>query len=259
MLESRPTAGGVAAESRSTKFVAWAVAVLILVTGCWIVWSATRLMSADMTSGAARKRVERWIQSNEAIQLAQWVDTRESLIKAVRIAPDNADLHIDLANLYVALGARRWDDEPGRKDDFTQAIEQLQRALELRPTDGMSWARLAMSYYAVGEIGPPLFEAWDRALQLAPVDPPVHQVLLETVMAIWPQATPEMQAWVQHFYMAAPEPTRKIIQRMGEVHGLEFELPEEAASAPQEGEAPPPEAAAAASKPTVLNSERSIR
>lgn len=204
--------------------LAWGVAALLLVVAVWVFWQAPRLMAADMASGAARHRVAGWIGSQEPIQLVQWVDTRESLLKAVHIAPDNADLRIDLANLYIALGARRWTDEAGRKDDFTQAIEQLRTALTLRPTDGMTWARLAMSYYAVGKVGPELFDAWDTGLRYAPVDPPVHQVLLETAMAIWPQATPDMQAWVQNFYAQAPPPTRKVIEQMGKRHGLEFEM-----------------------------------
>ena len=217
---------------RRTDALAWLVAaVLALVTG-WVVLKSTQLMSADMSSGAARHRVGKWISNNDPISLAQWVETRDSLQKAVRTAPESADLHVDLANLYVALGVRRWDDEAGRIEDFTQAIEQLRQVLALRPTDGMSWARLAMSYFAVGQVGPELFDAWETALRHAPVDPPVHQVLLETAMAVWPQATPDMQAWVQNFYVAAPPATRKIIERMGEVHGLEFEMAE-AASAPE--------------------------
>lgn len=212
---------------------AWAVAAVAAGCTAWVLWQAPPLIRADMGSGAARHRVAKWIASNEPFTLGQWVETRDALQKAARTLPDNADLQIDLANLYLALGVRRWNDEAGRKQDFERAQEHLTRVVNLRPTDGMSWARLAQTHFVLEDVGPPLFDAWDEALRRAPVDPPVHQVLLETAMGVWPQATPEMQAWVQHFYMAAPPETRKVIERMGEVHGLEFEAPPEAASAPE--------------------------
>ena len=49
-------------------------------------------------------------------------------------------------------------------------------------------------------------------------------MLLETALATWAVATPQMQAWAQAFFAASADPQRKAINQMAQRYGLRFDL-----------------------------------
>ena len=183
-----------------------------------------RLVRADMAAMATRKQVTQWASGAvEPPAPPAWQAAQEALQTALAITPDNPGLQEQMGDLHAVAGRRDWPDPAARTQHFTQAAGYYQRALSLRPGDPQTWASLAAAYQGTGQWGAPLHDAWARALQLGPNEGHVQPMLLETALATWNQATPQMQQWAMRLFEASPEAQRRAINASAGQHGLHFD------------------------------------
>ena len=103
------------------------------------------------------------------------------------------------------------------------------------PDSRRRWASLAAAYYGARVFGAPLQEAWARALALGPHEGHVQPMLMDLALATWPDASPDMQKWVEDTFESAPESTRIEINKMAAHRGLKLSM---AASSPSTDASP---------------------
>lgn len=207
--------------------------VLAVGIGSWATYQGQRLIRADLLSAGTRKQVSAWVSGAAAPGSQQdWDDALATLTAAQSITPDSPSLQEILGDLHMVAGRRNWDEVPVRLHHFNQAVAQYRMALALRPTDPQTWASLAAAYQGAGETGEILRQAWSRALELGPNEGHVQPMLLETLLATWSGATPDMQAWAKAFFEASAEPQRKAINTMARRYGLRFDVDVPAPTAP---------------------------
>ncbi len=204
--------------------------LLAIAIGGWACYEGQRLIRADALSLGARRQVGNWASgaTSPATQ-TDWDDAQAALTAALAITPDNPGLQENLGDLHMVAGRRFWADVPLRLQHFNQAVAQYQKALDLRPADPQTWASLAAAYQGAGQTGSSLHQAWAKALALGPNEGHVQPMLLETALATWATASPQMQAWAQAFFLASAEPQRKAINEMARRYGLRFDLEQPAA------------------------------
>ena len=206
----------------------WCNLALLLVAitvGTWVIYESQRLMRADLLAVGTRKQVGNWASgAAEPTSQLDWDDALATLTAAQTITPDNPGLQEAIGDLHMVAGRRVWADMPLRLRHFGLAAAQYRAALNLRPADPQTWASLAAAYQGAGDTGSKLHQAWAKALALGPNEGHVQPMLLETALATWAVATPQMQAWAQAFFAASADPQRKAINQMAQRYGLRFDL-----------------------------------
>lgn len=172
-------------------------------------WHGVPLLRSDLASQGARLQVDTWARQGQGWTVEDWQRTRESLLRALDIAPDDPVLHVTLAQLYVTQGLVAWTDDEQRTAYFEEALVHQQRALALRPTDGFTWAQVALGTVALNQGPEPLRQAWAQALRHAPREAPVQRALLDLTLARWDTVPPEMRAWARQVWREATPAQRK--------------------------------------------------
>ena len=225
----------VSSRNTSTRWRNVPLLLVAIAVGAWVLYESQRLVRADLLAVGTRKQVGSWASgAAEPTSQLDWDKALATLSAAQAITPDNPGLQEAIGDLHMVAGRRGWADMPVRLHHFGLAAAQYRTALALRPTDPQTWASLAAAYQGAGDTGSNLHQAWAKALALGPNEGHVQPMLLESALATWAVATPQMQAWAQAFFAASAGPQRKAINQMAQRYGLRFnaDLPDVAASAP---------------------------
>ena len=197
--------------------------VVVLNVASWVFWEGSRLIRADAVSLTARQLVGLWASGAKVPASQHEIDAvREALQSAIAITPVSSGLQEQLGDLYVVAGRRDWHNGVARKRHFGEAEAQYQKALALRPLDPQTWASLAAAYQGLGDTGPRMHQAWEKALQLGPNEGHVQPMLLELALATWPTASPAMQKWAETLFDASAAPQREAINTLALRYGLRF-------------------------------------
>lgn len=172
-------------------------------------WHGLPLLRSDLASQGARLQADTWARQGKGWTVESWQEARGSLLRALELAPADPVLHVSLAQLYVTQGLVAWADDEQRTAYFEEALLHQKRALELRPTDGFTWAQVALATLALRQPVQQTQQAWAQALRYAPREAPVQRALLEVTLARWEEVPPEMQAWARQLWAEAPPALRK--------------------------------------------------
>lgn len=198
----------------------YVLAGLATLVAAWGLWTGARHLQADLLSLEARQNIERWQAGKGSWQLTEWLQARRNLEAALAFTPDNASLHESLALLHMLAGRQVWAIEAARRPLYAEARAALQRALVLRPTQGLSWARLAHSEYALAPCVPAQWAAWRQALYHAPHEPGVQIMLAELGLACDAAEPPDVRAWLVARH-AQPGRLRQHIEQAALRYGVE--------------------------------------
>lgn len=130
------------------------------------------------------------------------------LVQARDRVPDNPSVH-ELLGLMAMRGP----------EYAAEADVHLRKALELRPGSAYTWANVASLRYRSGDTGRDFETALMRAARLGPYEPEVQATVADFGLAVWPEASPELQSVVDQMVRAgmrrnAPE-MLQIAQRRG--------------------------------------------
>lgn len=213
-----------AASSAASRWLAAFALVAALPVAAWVFYEAQRHVRADLPSAGARKAVGEWVSGERRLPSRRALQgARGDIERAVQVQPDNPDLQEALGDAYLVAGQIDWADREARRPHFERAVAQYRKAIALRPGDAQTWAALAGAYAALGAVGPPLNEAWERALALGPNEAYVQPLLMQTALAVWPHATPQMQEWATQFFENGEESRRRAINKMAAPYGLKFD------------------------------------
>jgi tetratricopeptide (TPR) repeat protein len=189
-------------------------APLLLLATAALAWSllhGSAFFRAEWLSMGARQSVDTWARNGSGWTVEEWQATRTALLQALQLTPDDPVLHVTLAQLYVTQGLAGWRDPSQREAYFSEALEHQQTALRLRPTDGPTWASLAVSLFVLGR--PAEFQAaWLQARYFAPREAPVQRTLIDLAVATWDDATPGMREWALLTWRAAGPVERAVFK-----------------------------------------------
>lgn len=220
---SSSSRGAVASASPVPRPLAlWALAGLTLAISAWLLPQAWRQLAGDLIASPARVTINpQASQARPAEDAATWRQHRERLETAVRLQPEHAGAHADLAALHVAGAALEGLSEEEMGISRLAAVSHFQQAAALRPADPRLWLGLARAHLLAGDTGPGFQEAWQRAAILGPYEGAVQSGLLEMALSLQPPASlPAMAEWVKTLFDGADERKRQAMQRVAKRYGL---------------------------------------
>lgn len=190
-------------------------------------WHGGRIAWADADSLASRWTLNAWRDGRGPATTPElWEQTRDDLISARQLTPDNAQLHDDLAYLYAsraqAMGWPKADspEEAVRQGLLTDAIASYRAATGLRPTFPYSWAYLALAKHFQGQQDAEFWTAFDKALQYGVYVAGVQPTLAYLAFAQWTTLTPERRERVTTMVISAKGSTKKQLVNMAAKSGI---------------------------------------
>lgn len=178
-------------ECLRSKVVLWVCGVFLL----YVIISAARIGAADLLSGYAGSEFQAW--SSGAIRPdVSAVDSVARALDVVRlIAPDNPDHHEYLARLALVRSGMGGASESERNLQLAYGLEQIHRAIALRPVSPYSWVIMLQLKRERAEYDPEFFHGLERAVTLGPWEPAVQLIVADVGLSAWaalPHAEQEM-------------------------------------------------------------------
>lgn len=177
----------------------------------------------------------------------QWPKAEADLKKALELAPETIGSDRAIILNYLAYS---WVD---RGENLTEALDMLQRAVELKPRDGYIVDSLAWAYYRLGRYEDAVRDL-EKAIELRPADPAINDHLGDAYWRVGRKIEARFQ-W-NHARDLKPEPEElpKILEKIK--NGLpdapadrkaEAKDTKDNATAPQKTPTPQPESSRAPS------------
>ena len=200
----------------------WAVLAGLAAGLLWVVPFGVQLIRTDWAFIEPRHQIAVWIQGREPFTLPQWSRAYGQMRHALAVSPENPVLHEHMAALLALRGQRHWQSHALRRAFFLDARRHQETSLRLRPTNGRTWAGLALSLHALQADRATLIHAIERAHRYAPHDPTVQRQLAALVLARWHEVGPAQRNWLRGLY--ADQGTRQRLQldRLMRTHGVRF-------------------------------------
>lgn len=178
---TEPRTPSSAARALPVPIAAGGIAILIALSV-----AAARMGLAESAGNDADLAARGWAARGQPPAFEEWLTVRDDLYRAARRSPANAALRERLGTLH----ARRAFDP----DYFEIALEELSRALVLRPTSPYAWAAYAEVSYHLGRTGPAFEAALRNAAMLGPSEAEVLKTVADFGLAVWDEATPATRA-----------------------------------------------------------------
>lgn len=200
----------------------WLVVACLALVTLWAGRLATELIRADLLFIEPRHQIAQWISGREKYTLAQWARAYGHMRKAIAISPGNPVLHEYMASLLALRGQSYWSSDALRKAFFLDARRHQQTSLKLRPTNGRTWAGLALSLHALGGESRELNLAVGNAILYAPHDPRVQKQIAAIVMARWSLVEPKHRNWLRSTYLDEKVRRRLQLDSLAKMYGIRF-------------------------------------
>ncbi len=219
---------------RVLRVLALAVLAWACVAAVAVIVPAAR---ADLATIHTRWQIEQW-SLGKAPQpgIVAWGKARNAIADALRITPNDPNLHENLAYLYASR-AQLSAAVPDLATSFmSQALASYQAAARLRPMSGSTWANIALASHTLQpqpveqanhpEAPPPLlWQAFDKAMAYGQREPAVQQALAHVGFARWDELSPERRtALLAMTTLAAPH-AQPALAEIAQRHGLADQLP----------------------------------
>ncbi|MCE2659339.1 MAG: hypothetical protein LW854_14035 [Rubrivivax sp.] len=196
---------------------------LLLLVGGWVVSTAWTELRAEFPYLAAQDRAKRWTEgTSPAPTEAAWQKVLAELHSSEKVRPDSPALQELLGSMYLFGAQEGWQSDEQNLARADRSLVHYRQALKLRPTDGMTWALLAMALADTSSPAPALAEAINQALTLAPNDNHTQLVLLHLAVRHWERVPPELQAWATQLFEDGNVAQRKHINALAGHYGWEF-------------------------------------
>lgn len=184
---------------------------------------------ADAQSLKARRLIERWRDGKAVMPTAaEWSRVRNEMVRALKTAPDNAQLLDDLGFVY-AFRAQSLPDAPDladlRQSLLTEAEAYFHLAAVLRPMFPYGWGHLALARHYRGDAEAEIWFAFDKAMAYGRNEPHVQRMLAEIAFARWSSLGPEREQAVLSMVADMPERLREPLLELAERHAVTLDLP----------------------------------
>lgn len=203
----------------------WLLAAGFVLLSLWLLPMAWRQLAADLVAAPARVTINPHASQARPVERAD--DWREHLARlelALRLQPDNASAHADLAALHLSSVGVEGLSDPEFAASRLAAVTHFRDAANLRPSDPRLWLGLARAHLMAGDLGPGFQTAWQRAAILGPHEAVVQNGLYQLALATQPPAfAPAMADWVRDTWQAADERKRAVMRRLAQAQGVSID------------------------------------
>jgi tetratricopeptide (TPR) repeat protein len=201
----------------------WALALLLLAVGAWVIPTAWTELRAEFPYLAAQDKARRWTEGSAPLPTeAAWKQVVAELHESEKIRPESPVLQELLGSLYLLASQQEWQPDAQRLAWVDTSLVHYRHSLKLRPTDGMTWALLGMALADARNPPPAIAEAALKALKLAPNDNHVQLVLLHLAVRHWEVVPAELQTWATNLFENGTAAQRNQINSLAKAYGLEF-------------------------------------
>lgn len=205
-----------------SAFFHWtAVAALTLVT-LWAGRWGVELIRADLLFMEPRHQISQWVYGREQYTHADWARAYSRMRQAIELSPKNPVLHEYMGSLLSLRGQAYWKSDVLRNAFFLDARKHQRISVKLRPTNGRTWAGLALSLYALNIEGWELDHAIGQAVFYAPHDTRVEKQIAAIVMARWSVVEPRHRNWLRSAYRDENTRQRLQLDRLAKTYGIRF-------------------------------------
>lgn len=187
--------------------------------------------SADLAVMQTRWQIDQWASGNAPTPgLAAWTKARNAVAGALQTTPNDPNLHENLAYLYASRAQASAAVPSLARDLLKQALLSYQRAAQLRPMSGPTWANIAQALHGLYPDGTadelaPMWTAFDKAMAYGQREPSVQLALAHTGFARWAQLTTERQQALRAMVELTNPDTRKDLDPIANRNNLAHLLP----------------------------------
>ena len=147
---------------------------------------AVRLAQSESIVAESNVALESPAWRKSLPSLDAWLQVRNALIEADRLAPGSPAVYESLGVLHARRSSSR--------EFLIYARDYFARSLEMRPTSPYTWANYAESKYLLGETGPAFEQALVNAARLGPWEPEVQRLIVDLGLAVYGEVKPETRA-----------------------------------------------------------------
>jgi hypothetical protein len=168
------------------------IATLLILTA-----QATNRGMADLHARNVREYFKKWEKARAVVPLAEWRAALEAAENAQRLNPKDPDALENLARLYDWATYRKPPTQPVVLAYKEQALVYFRSAALERPVSGYTWANLAQTKGALGQIDREYVRALGSAALLGPWEPEVQLSLADSGLAAWPKLSEDTRQIVR--------------------------------------------------------------
>ena len=166
------------------RLVLVAVAALVLA----MLALALRMLDAALAASRSEQYLQHWQRQAREPAAQAWQAAFSAAQRAVERYPVASGRYLDRLGQVQAW--RHMQQPVGAllaAESRRAALEAYQRALAVRPTWPNTWARVAHTYYALGDTSAAFVQAQEQANRLGPYRPAVQGELASIGLRNWPQ------------------------------------------------------------------------
>lgn len=109
-------------------------------------------------------------------------------------------MHEYIASLYAIRGTQYWSNKALRNAYFLDALNHQSISLDLRPTNGRTWAAKALSLHAINMSEELLIEAMMNAIKYSPYDKGVQKQIISIATSRWDRMPSNIKNWAVSLY-----------------------------------------------------------
>jgi tetratricopeptide (TPR) repeat protein len=184
------------------------IPIPLLALAIWLatlaIWPSIKYAYYDIQTLEARKQVQSWLSNpQQPLELAQWLETRNTLEKASLACPNIAQYHIDLARLQVLRGLKAANFKLVRDVFYQEAINQYRAALQVQPNNGSTMANMVQFKAYLKQNDAEFEQLLIRSAQLNPYEPDSQLALLNAGFQNWDQLSAPIQKQITQIYSQA--------------------------------------------------------
>ena len=145
---------------------------------------------ADAIHRDAERQMARWQHERSMPVLAEWLETRDALVRAKRLDPRNPAIVESIALLH----SQRVQEGSGSGVFQEEALAYFEEAALQRPTSPYTWANIALTHYRLGRTDARFVTALSKAQRLGPWEPEVQLIAADFGLAMWDEMDPGSRA-----------------------------------------------------------------
>lgn len=174
-----------------SKVVFWICGAFLL----FVIFSSIRIGAADLLSGYVRNELYAWSSSARRPDVSAVNSVSNALDVARLIAPDNPDHYENMARLALVRSGMPGTSESERNLHLAHGLEQIHKAIVLRPASPYSWGIMLLLKRERAEYDSEFCRSLERAVTLGPWEPTVQLIVADVGISAWaalPSAEQEM-------------------------------------------------------------------
>ena len=168
----------------NTTLYHWLYLLVALISVILMLWSA-RWGYAEILAITPRHNITQWETTTNTLDRQSAKESWGHLQKAVILNNNNAEFYMDLARLATLQANTAETSIQDQQQYQILAIHNLKKALSLRPTWGLAWAKLAQSYAADNSNSSDFIKALELAIHFEPYEELNQQLIIPLGIAQW--------------------------------------------------------------------------